>query len=91
VDDERAFDAVESYLCEISSEPSSDWRTVSLVTALRGLITRGPEFQRSTLEARREAIKATAAELTDAAWTLRPWSATACPTRLLHQLSPPSS
>lgn len=63
VDVGKAFDAVESYLCESERDPSADWRTVSLVTALLGLISRGPEFEKPTPEARLKAFKAAADEL----------------------------
>ncbi len=63
MDDDKAFDAVESYLCEAEREPSTQWRTVSLVTAMLGILSHGPEFERPTPEARREAFKAAADEL----------------------------
>jgi len=63
LDDDKAFDAVESYLCEAEREPSTQWRTVSLVTAMLGILSHGPEFERPTPEARREAFKAAADEL----------------------------
>jgi hypothetical protein len=63
LDDDKAFDAVESYLCETEREPSRQWRTVSLVTAMLGIISHGPEFQEPTPEARHEAFKAAADEL----------------------------
>lgn len=59
----KAFDAVETYLCEGTRNPSAAWRTVSLVTALLGLITRGPEFETPTPEARLDAFRAAADEL----------------------------
>jgi hypothetical protein len=64
VDEDKAFDAVESYLCETQTEPGTEWRTVSLVTAMLGIVSHGPEFQRPTPEARRDAFKAAADELT---------------------------
>lgn len=64
MDHERAFDAVESYLSETDREPSAKWRTASLVTAIHGLIRRGPEFGRPTPEARQHMIRRAAAELT---------------------------
>ena len=63
MDDDRPFDAVESYLSETESEPSARWRTVSLVTAMLGIIKHGPEFKKPTPEARREAFQAAADEL----------------------------
>jgi len=63
LDDDKAFDAVESYLCETESEPSQQWRTVSLVTAMLGIITHGPEFEMPTPQARQQAFKAAADEL----------------------------
>ena len=63
MDDERAFDAAESYLCETDREPSAQWRTVSLVTGILGLISRGPEFEQTTPEARRDAIRSAVSEL----------------------------
>ena len=64
MDDERAFDAVECYLSETDPEPSAKWRTSSLVTAIHGLIRRGPEFAGHTPEARRHIIRRAADELT---------------------------
>lgn len=63
MDDDKAFDAVESYLCETEREPSAQWRTVSLVTAMLGIITHGPEFEDPTPQARQKAFKAAADEL----------------------------
>jgi len=63
LDDDKAFDAVESYLCETETEPSEGWRTVSLVTALLGILSHGPEFERPTPEARSEAFIGCADEL----------------------------
>lgn len=63
MDDDKAFDAVESYLCETEREPSEQWRTVSLVTAMLGIITHGPEFEKPTPQARQTAFRAAADEL----------------------------
>jgi hypothetical protein len=63
MDEGKAFDAVESYLCETEREPSAQWRTVSLVTAILGIITHGQEFERPTPQARQKAFKAAADEL----------------------------
>ncbi len=63
MDDDKAFDAVESYLCETEREPSEQWRTVSLVTAMLGIITHGPEFEKPTPQARQAAFSAAADEL----------------------------
>jgi len=63
LDDDRAFDAVESYLRETEREPCRQWRTVSLVTAMLGILTHGPEFEKPTLQARQQAFKAAADEL----------------------------
>jgi hypothetical protein len=63
LDDDKAFDAVESYLCETEREPSGQWRTVSLVTAMLGIITHGPEFEKPTPQARQTAFRAAADEL----------------------------
>jgi hypothetical protein len=54
----KAFDAVESYLCDDAGAASSQWRTVSLVTAVRGLLQRGPQFERPSPAARYEAFRA---------------------------------
>jgi hypothetical protein len=62
--DGRAFDAAESYLCDDAQAVRSAWRTVSLVTAVRGLLQRGPEFERPSPAARHEAFRAAADELT---------------------------
>ena len=63
LDDDKAFDAVESYLCETEREPSAQWRTVSLVTAVLGIVAHGPEFEQPTPQARQKAFKAAADEL----------------------------
>ena len=63
MDDNKPFDAVESYLCETEREPCGQWRTVSLVTAMLGILTHGPEFERPTPQARQQAFKAAADEL----------------------------
>jgi hypothetical protein len=63
LDDDRPFDAVKSYLCETEREPGAQWRTVSLVTAMLGIITHGPEFEKPTPQARQQAFKAAADEL----------------------------
>lgn len=63
MDDDKAFDAVESYLCETEREPSEQWRTVSLVTAMLGIITHGPEFEQPTPQARQNAFRAASDEL----------------------------
>jgi tetratricopeptide (TPR) repeat protein len=63
LDDDKPFDAVESYLCETEPEPSTQWTTVSLVTAMLGIISHGPEFEKPTPEARLTAFKAAAEEL----------------------------
>jgi hypothetical protein len=64
VNDEKPFDAGESYLCEPDREPSAKWRTVSLVTAIFRLIERGPETAQTPTEARSRTITAAATELT---------------------------
>lgn len=63
MEDDRAFDAVESYLCETEREPSVGWRTASLVTAILGIISHGPEFEKPTPEASHEVFRAAADEL----------------------------
>jgi hypothetical protein len=63
LEEDRAFDAVESYLCEAQDEPCTEWRTVSLVTAIHGVISHGPEFEKPTPEARHDLVKAAADEL----------------------------
>lgn len=63
MDGGRAFDAAECYFCETDREPSVEWRTVSLVTGILGLISRGPEFERPTPEVRRDTIKSAVSEL----------------------------
>jgi hypothetical protein len=64
LNDDKPFDAGESYLCECDREPSAKWRTVSLVTAIYRLIERGPEAIRATTEVRSRTITTAAAELT---------------------------
>lgn len=64
MNEEKAFDAGESYLCEADQEPSVGWRTVSLVTGILRLIEQRPETGGAAAETRRETIKAAAAELT---------------------------
>ena len=63
LDEDKPFDAVESYLRETESKPSTEWTTVSLVVAMHGIIRHGPEFLKPTPEARREAFRAAADEL----------------------------
>lgn len=64
MNDEKAFDAGESYLCEDDQEPSAKWRTVSLVTGIFRLVSQRPEAGREAAERRRGLIKAAAAQLT---------------------------
>lgn len=64
MNDEKPFDAAESYLCEADRQPSAKWRTVSLVTAILRLIDRSQEAQSTAAERRRTTIKAAATELT---------------------------
>jgi len=61
--EDKAFDAAESYLCD-ASQAVRTRRTVSLVTAVRGLLQHGPPFERPSPEARHEAFRAAADELT---------------------------
>lgn len=44
--DERPFDATENYLCDASEPAMGKWHTTSLVTALKGILGRKPEFER---------------------------------------------
>jgi len=64
LDEEKAFDAGESYLCEADREPSTEWRTVSLVTAIFRLISQQPEAGGAAAKRRHETVCAAAAELT---------------------------
>src|SRR6185437_12268340 len=64
MDDVRAFDATESYLCDVSQDAMSKWRTTSLVTALRGILNRQPQFEHDNPDARTIVFRAAADELT---------------------------
>lgn len=59
----KAFDAGESYICD-SAQAVSSRHTVSLVVALRSILRRGPQFQQQSLGARLGAFRAAAEELT---------------------------
>ena len=63
MNEEKAFDAGESYLREADREPCTGWRTVSLVTGIFRLIEQRPEVGGAAADRRRETIKAAAAEL----------------------------
>lgn len=64
MDDDKPFDAAESYFCDAPEATMAKWRTSSLVTALRGILERQPQFEQGGPQARREAFRATADELT---------------------------
>lgn len=64
MEDDRPFDATESYLCDAPETAMGKWRTTSLVTALKGILEKQPQFERSSPRARAEAFRAAADELT---------------------------
>lgn len=64
MDDDKPFDAAESYLCDAPEATMAKWRTSSLVTALKGILEGQPQFDRDSPQARREAFRAAADELT---------------------------
>ncbi len=64
MEDDKPFDATESYLCDAPEATMGKWRTTSLVTALKGILERRPQFEQSSPGSRSEAFRATADELT---------------------------
>ena len=43
MDDDKPFDAAESYFCDAPEATMAKWRTSSLVTALKGILERQPQ------------------------------------------------
>ena len=64
MDDDRPFDATECYLCDASEGSMGKWRTTSLVTALRGILERKPQFEPGNPGGTAAAFRAAADELT---------------------------
>src|ERR1039457_4830124 len=63
MEDEKPFDAAESYLCDAPEGAMAKWRTSSLVTAVRGILERKPQFEHHSPSARLQAFHAAADEL----------------------------
>lgn len=64
MDDDRLFDATESYFCDAVEPAMSKWHTTSLVTALKGILERRPQFEQASPTGRVDAFRAAADELT---------------------------
>src|SRR6266568_17806 len=64
MDDDRPFDATESYLCDAPEASMGRWHTTSLVTALKGILGKKPGFGRGNPEGTAAAFLAAAGELT---------------------------
>ncbi|MFI0417427.1 tetratricopeptide repeat protein [Spongiactinospora sp. 9N601] len=63
MDHNKPFDAQEWYLCDAQNGDPQRWRTVSLVTAMMGILTRGPHFLDTALQRDQRVIRAVAREL----------------------------
>jgi hypothetical protein len=64
MDEDRPFDAGESYLCDASEQSMTKWHSASLVFAVRGIVERSPHFFHETASSRLAAFRAAADELT---------------------------
>ena len=64
MEDDRPFDATKSYRCDASEPTMGNWHTTSLVTAVKGILTRQPQFEHGNPSARIAAFRAATDELT---------------------------
>ncbi len=64
MEDDRPFDATKSHLCDASEPTMGKWHTTSLVTAVKGILTRQPQFEHGSPSTRIAAFRAATDELT---------------------------